>query len=176
MNYRNTSQEPAGGKSRDIKTSFFPTRRVPTVQVSVTLVLKKATDSQQAVSRASASQDCARLTSFSWYHPLLGASVGLPFGEELVGVQVCRQTHFYRSGSEHKRQRLKDIGLFIFPSLSLCLMLSVSSSWRGTVLSRVNDPDVVFLTPYFRAYWCPSNDGEGCVFCLPLGDFHAHLP
>lgn len=104
MNYRNTFQEPAGGKSRDIKTSFFPTKRVPTVQVNVTLVLKKATDSQQAVSRASASQDCARLTSFSWYRPLLGASVGLPFGEGLVGVQVCRQTHFYRSGSEDKRQ------------------------------------------------------------------------
>ena len=128
MNYRNTFQEPAGGKSRDIKTSFFPTRGVPTVQVNVTLVLKKGHRFPAGGEQGLCFPGPCQADLLFLEPPLAGASMGLPFGEGLVGVQVCRQTHFYRSGSEDKRQRLKDIRLFIFPSLSFCLMLSVSSS------------------------------------------------
>lgn len=127
---------------------------------------KRAIDSQQAPTRASTSQDCARLTSFPWAHPLLGPLWVIHLA---CGLWMSRSAGRYTS-STALDWRTEDIGgrtlgCSLFPSLSFCLELNVSNGWWEAVLCRVNNSDMVFLKWYFIF----------CILYRPLDDLHTYL-
>lgn len=133
-------------------------------------VLKRLFTFQQALTRASASQDCARLTSFPIpmpYRGLCGPSIqhvacGCPNLQADTLLQVWT-----------RGQKTEDEGHW---AVSLLLPVpNVSNSLREAVLCRVNDPDVVFLKSYLRTYCYSSKFGEGCILYLPLYDLCAYL-
>lgn len=155
-------------RSRDIKTSFFPTSWVPTTQVNVIPVLQRPfipSRSDQGLHFPGLWQ----ADLLSWLRPCWG--LRLPSIQPVACVgQDCRQTHFCRSAPEDKWQRMKGIGLFGLPFLLCPLPLPPVSNgpWEVFLLW---DSDGVFLKSYFGIDWSPSKFGEGCIpspsWCFP---------